>query len=99
MSLSDSVPSLLIAPRALNDPVTCRHSSLKLTGPAPSARLAGSAAMSGVRRIFPAIRAAAARTASSDSIFPIPEMARLELVRGRAHPAPRLAKGRFVKYL
>src|SRR6185437_4306830 len=93
MSLSDSVPSLLIAPRALNEPVTCRHSSLKLTGPSPSARFAGLAAMSGVRRTLPAMRVAAARTSSSDSIeSPYPCGGTLER-RSRARKADLLRRG------
>ena len=52
--------SVLLAPRALKEPVTCRFSSLSSSRPSQAGALSGAASISGVCRTRRAIRAAAA---------------------------------------
>ncbi len=57
--------SLFVAPRALNDPVACRHSSFRERSAGVGGTASAVASNSGVRRTCGAMRACAALMSSS----------------------------------
>jgi hypothetical protein len=67
-SASESFDSLKSAPRILNEPVTCRNSSLSQTGTPAIAERAGENSI-GVRRMRPLRNAIASSTRSSLNII------------------------------